>query len=293
MKEHLHKDASKNFEGKMSKDSKPTLSVVYITLNEGWRIRESLKSVMDDKDFATEVILLDTGSTDDTCSIAESMGAKIYKEEFKGFGKTKQSAIIKATSDWVISVDADEILTEKLRSEIKNTISKKSAKDGYEIKRVSWFLGKKIRYGGWGKDKVLRLFKNGKGRVTESTVHEKIIVEGSVGLLKNPMDHHTDPTFSWYFAKIDRYSTLSAIDIAKSDKATGLWPAIVHSTSKVFKKLILKSGWRDGIHGIILVASGGYENFMRYIKADMIRKGHSDRVIKHRLQQVEEKDNNV
>jgi len=261
----------------MSEQKKYTLSVVYIAKDEAWRMEKSLKSVLEDQNFADEVILLDTGSTDETVKIAEGMGVNVFSEEFQGFGITKQSAISKATSEWVLSIDCDEVLSEELRNEIKKAIRNPEHNVGYEIPRQSWFLGKAMKHGGWEKDYVLRLFKNGRGKCTDDLVHERIVVEGPLGRLNSSMEHHTDPTMSGYLQKIDRYTTLAAQKIANNPKKkTSMFLAFVHGNAGFIKKLILKEGWKDGPRGVLLAVSTGYSLFLRYVKAHLIRQGEKD-----------------
>lgn len=248
---------------------KPTLSVVMIARDEAWRIEESLASVR----FADEIIVADTGSKDETVLLAESLGARVFSIPFEGFGPAKQRALDEATCDWVLSLDADEIVSSELRCEIEAAMAENRC-SGYILPRQAWFLGRPIRYGGWGRDELLRLFKREKGRFSDDIIHERALVEGSCGKLKSPLDHHTDPFFPRYVAKVERYSTLAAETIAANPrKRVGLGPAFAHSIGNFLRKYIVKGGFLDGTRGAIIAASSAYATFLRYTKAALIRRG--------------------
>lgn len=248
----------------------PNLSVIIMARNEAARIADCLASVP----FANEVIVADTGSTDATAEVARSHGARVEQVSFEGFGPTKQKALDLATGAWILSLDADERVTSELAKEIQAAIVAPDAADGYFLPRRAWFLGRRIHHGGWGCDRVLRLFRRGHGRCSRDPVHERIEITGRVARFQHALDHHSDPTLRVHLAKIDRYSTLAAARIA-ADKTirTGVGAALAHGGARFFKVYVYKSGWRDGIHGALLAASGAYSAFLRYAKADLIRRG--------------------
>src|SRR5690554_5647688 len=147
-----------------------SLSVIIITKNEAHNIGDCLDSVA----FADECIVVDSGSTDDTCAIARAKGARVVQtDDWPGFGPQKNRALDLATKTWVLSLDADERVTPELAREIQTSIHD-SALDGYRIARLSNFCGRWIRHSGWWPDYVLRLIRRGKGRFTDSLVHESI-----------------------------------------------------------------------------------------------------------------------
>lgn len=269
--------------GKHPNGSKrPTLSIVVMVKDEELNIAECLHSA----DFADELIVVDTGSTDATREIARDCGAVVVELPWEGFGPTKAKALDLATGDWVLSLDADERIPPALTSEILDEIRSDHA-DGYELPRRSFFLGHEMRHGGWDRDWVLRLGRHGAFRVTGDAVHERIIVEGTVKRLYHPLDHHTNPTFSGYIAKVDLYSTLAAITIATDTRRpAGLLAGVRHGTAAFLKKYFLQSGFRDGAFGALLAVSTGYEKFLRYVKAGLIRRGMGDLVTRSRLLEV-------
>ena len=261
----------------------PSVSVVIMARDEAINIVDCLKSV----EFADERIVVDTGSNDQTRELAQQQGATVVEMAWEGFGPTKAKALELATSEWVISLDADERITPALANEILKQIQNTNA-DGYEIPRRSFLLGHEMRYSGWGQDWVLRLIKRGSFRVTGDSVHERILVDGAVRRLHHPLDHHTNPTFASYLAKIDLYSTLAAEKIAADPNRTvGPLVGIGHALTAFGKKYFLQQGFRDGVYGTILAVSTAYEKFLRYTKAGLIRKGLDSRIVNARLNVVE------
>ncbi len=262
-----------------SKKNRPTLSIVIMAKDEALNIDACLESCA----FADERIVADTGSTDRTRELAAEHGATVVELDWEGFGLTKGHALALATGDWVLSLDADERIPPALAEEILSTIANPDA-DGYELPRRSFFLGREMRHGGWDRDWVLRLMKQGLFRVSDDSVHEKITVNVGVRRLYHPLDHHTNPTFAGYLAKIDLYSTLAAEKIAADpNRRAGLAPGVRHGLAAFVKKYLLQRGFLDGTHGALLAVSTGYEKFLRYTKAGLIRSGHAATVSRTRL----------
>ncbi len=258
------------------------LSVIILALNEERRLRDCIQSVR----WADEILVGDAGSTDGTVELARSLGARVVEFEFTGFGAAKQQLLEQATGDWIFSLDADERVTPRLQDALQTVLAGSQTYPGYRVRRRAWFLGKPIRYGGWGLDYPVRLVQRGKGHFTREVVHEKLVVAGSPGTLPGLLEHHTDPRFPHYLQKIDRYSTLAALKIIEAGKRSGVATALVRAMFKFFKMYILKQGWRDGSRGALLAASSAYANFLRYIKAEMIRRGDKDVFTASRLQEV-------
>ncbi|GBE29960.1 MAG TPA: glycosyltransferase family 2 protein [Bacteroidetes bacterium] len=270
--------------------NRPKLSIVIMARDEELNIVDCVKSA----DFADEVIVVDTGSADDTRQLAAENRAIVKELAWHGFGLTKSKALEMGTGDWVLSLDADERIPPALAEEILTEI-RSSKHDGFELPRRSFFLGHEMRHGGWDRDWVLRLMRHGQFKVTGDAVHEKIIVKGSFKRLYHPLDHHTNPTFAAYQAKIELYSTLAAIKIAKDkSRHAGVWAGVRHGLAAIIKKYLLQQGYRDGALGALLAVSTGYEKFLRYTKAGLIRKGMVDELTRTRLNVValEDSDKN-
>ncbi len=221
------------------------ISVIVITKNEAENILECLNSVK----WADEIIVVDSGSTDETIPIAKQFTDKIFFNEWKGFALQKTFALNQASNDWVLSLDADEVVTEKLRDEILNSDLDKF--DGYRIKRNNFFLGKLIRGCGWGNDYQLRLFKKSKTKLTNRLVHEGFEVEGEISQLNNPMLHYSYRNFRDAFQKINHYSTLEAIEKQNRKKVNGII-IILTPIIAFLQHFFIRKGFVDGIYGLFV-----------------------------------------
>jgi glycosyltransferase involved in cell wall biosynthesis len=240
----------------------PKLSATVITHNEENNIRRCLSSV----DWADEIVVVDSGSTDDTKKIASELTQKIFDIKWEGFGKAKDFARDKASHQWILSLDADEMITEDLRKEIQKAIESEEAFDGYYIPRKSNFLGKWIRHGGWYPDHVLRLFKKDKAKFKHSVVHEKVEVKGKTGYLRNHLLHYTDPNLDHYLGKLNKYTSLSAEELLRKGKRATFMDIVLRPLMGFFKMYFAKRGFLDGLHGLILAVSSAFHVFSKYVK---------------------------
>jgi len=248
------------------------LSVIIITRNEEARIQDCLLSAK----FADEVIVADTGSTDNTIQIAESLHVRIERVPFTGYGATKQKAADLAQKEWIFSLDADERITPALQVEIKENIDNPESYVGFAMPRLTWLWGKPIRHGGWYPGHVIRLFRKDRGHFSSSLVHEQVIVTGQVKRLYSPLEHYTDPTFPHYLAKLDHFTSLAGKELAGTTERCNPGIAVSRALTTFIKMYLLRSGWRDGLHGALLAGSSAYSTFLKYLKAEMIRKGYED-----------------
>jgi glycosyltransferase involved in cell wall biosynthesis len=183
-----------------------SLSVVTITKNEEANLARTLQSVA----WADEIVVLDSGSTDRTREIAESFHAKFFVEPWKGFAAQKNSALQKATGDWILSLDADEEVEPALANEIRKTLSANPSAAGFWIPRKNFFLGRWMRHGGFYPDPKLRLFRRGTGSFEDRLVHEDVRLQGPTAKLKQNLLHHAYPTLDGYLEHMNRYSSLGA-----------------------------------------------------------------------------------
>lgn len=215
---------------------KQTLSVVLATYNEERNIRKCLNSI---KDWADEIVVVDGTSEDKTVEIAREFKAKIKITTNKPiFHINKQMAIDMATGDWVLQLDADEIVSSSLRIELKNIINKNSKINGYWIPRKNWFLGRFMMKGGQYPDYTLRLYRNSKGRLPQKDVHEQAEVEGKIGYLKEPLLHYPYKNFSEYFLKWKRYTNLIARQISDELRNKNIFIKIFYGFTYLFLKPI-------------------------------------------------------
>ncbi len=221
------------------------ISVIVITKNEQQNIAECLGSVI----WADEIIVVDSGSDDDTISIAKKFTDKVIFNEWKGFADQKSFALQQASNEWILSLDADERITDLLKDEILN--SNLDNFDGYRIKRDNYFLGRLIRGCGWGNDYQLRLFRKSKTKLTNRLVHEGFEVEGKIGQLIYSMLHYSYRNFSDAFTKINHYSTLEAIEKQNRKKVNAL-TIIITPILAFLQHYFIRKGFIDGIYGLFV-----------------------------------------
>lgn len=239
----------------------PSLSVILITKNESANIRNCIQSVS----WADEIIVVDSGSTDDTVAIARQMGARVYEHDWPGFGPQKNRALDYASKEWVFSIDADERVTPELRAEIQSAMSAGN-KDSFEIPRLSSFCGRYIHHSGWRPDYVTRLFKRGMGRFTDDLVHERVIATGSTGRLRQSILHESFRDTEQLLAKINQYSTASALMLRNKNRTSTLKKAVAHALWAFLRTYILRAGFLDGREGFMLAVSSAEGTYYRYVK---------------------------
>ncbi|MGZ8191789.1 MAG: glycosyltransferase family 2 protein [Methylococcaceae bacterium] len=244
------------------------LSVIIITKNEASHIGRCLESVS----WADEIIVLDSGSQDDTVAICQQYTDKVYETDWPGFGVQKQRALDMATGDWVLSIDADEMVTSELRVEIKHALQQKEFQ-GYEIPRLSSYCGRQMRHGGWWPDYVLRLFRRQSGRFSNSLVHEKIFIEGAIDRLTTPLLHESFVNLEEVLRKVDSYSTLNAKMLHQRGIKSSLSKAIIKALWNFFRTYIVKLAILDGTQGLMLALSNAEGTYYKYAKLMELQKG--------------------
>ncbi len=229
------------------------ISIALITKNEEASLRRTLLSMR----WASEIVIVDNGSTDRTEAIAREFGAKFYAEEWKGFGAQKNSAIAKCSCDWVLSLDADEEVSAELAEEIRALLAGSPAHDAYFIPRRNFFLGRWIRHGGYYPDPKLRLFRRGAALFEERAVHETMRCVGSAGRLRGELLHHAYPTLDSYIDHMNRYSALGAGQaVARGKTSCGLlqflWNVCVTPMATFKYNYFVRGGFLDGREGLLL-----------------------------------------
>jgi glycosyltransferase involved in cell wall biosynthesis len=247
---------------------KVSLAVVLATHNEAENIGRCLQAV---KDIGDEIIIVDGESTDKTVEIAKCYGAMVKQTTNKAmFHTNKQMAIDLAKSDWVLQLDADEIITPGLAQEIVTTINSHPQANAYWIKRKNYFLGRFLTKGGVYPDPVIRLFKHGKAHLPQKDVHEQMAVEGEVGTLSEPMEHYTAPTFSRYLTNANRYTSFTANQWAAANLPINLINTLKYLLIKPFYTLInmfiLHKGFYDGFPGFVFALFSGLHFPLAYMK---------------------------
>ena len=238
------------------------VSVTVISKNEAHNIRECLRSV----GWASEIIVVDQFSEDETVTIAEEFGAKIFRQAWHGFAKQKNFAIEKATCPWILSLDADERVTPALRQEIEDKLTKENKYNGYYIARKNFFCGKWVRHGGWYPDYTLRLFRKSHGNFENREVHEKIVVIGKVGYLKHPLEHFTYRSIQDFLLRLERYSRLAARELPNKNRWSISYSLCLKPLYTFMKMYLIRRGILDGTPGFFLAISYAYYTFLKYYR---------------------------
>ncbi|MCK9273517.1 MAG: glycosyltransferase family 2 protein [Syntrophales bacterium] len=250
-------------------ERKIPLSVAIITKNESENLPECLATVT----FADQVVIVDSGSTDNTREIASERGCSVFIEPWKGFGLQKQSALDKCTNPWILVLDADERIPAGTAGVIKEiVVQKKGLAKGYSFCRRNYFKGRWIRRFGWWPDPVIRLFRNGYGRISSVTVHEAVEVNGPVKRLDAIIDHYTESNLSRLLMKIDQYSTLGAEEALRAGKRSSVYNASVRAFLVFMQNYILRGGFLEGSQGLTLSITDSVNKFFKYAKLDELKK---------------------
>lgn len=240
------------------------LSVVIITLNEEKNILRCLKSIPQ----ASEIILVDSFSKDQTVTLAKSLGSHVhvYEKEFQGYRAQKQMALDYASQPWVLSLDADEEVSPKLLLEIEKIMEGNSTFDFYRCPRLSFHLGRWIKHGGWYPDFQTRLFRKQKARWTGGEVHEKIHVEGEGKTLKAPIFHYVFSSLAHQMDTNNRYSSFGAKDLKLKGYGPSFLKMVFKPLGKFFECYFWKRGFLDGMPGFIIALGAAQSLFLKYAK---------------------------
>jgi glycosyltransferase involved in cell wall biosynthesis len=229
-----------------------TLSVCIITLNEETNIVRTLESV---KSLAGEIVVVDSGSTDRTVALAESYGARVFVEPWKGFAPQKNSALAKASHDWILSLDADEEVSPELAASIQKLLSGQAAPqfDGYRMARRNLYLNRWIRRSGYYPDRKLRLVKRGAAEFENRAVHEDMKMTAATGLLDGDLIHHAYPTLEGFVEHANRYSSLGAQMVADERKARfSVIDIVLRPLVRFVYGYFFRLGFLDGREGLLV-----------------------------------------
>jgi glycosyltransferase involved in cell wall biosynthesis len=237
------------------------ISVTILTKNSQQYIQEVLEAL---KSF-DEVVVYDTGSTDDTLKIAEKFpNVTVFRDKFKGFGPTHNLASNAARNDWILSIDSDEVVTQEMIEEISRT--QLDEKCVYSFPRNNYFNGKFIKWCGWYPDRQYRLYNRKKTRFSEAQVHEAVIIENMTHIpMKSPFIHYSYASISDFLQKMQLYSDLFAQQ-NKGKKSSSLLKALAHSYNTFFKSYILKRGFLGGYEGFVISTYNAHTAYYKYIK---------------------------
>ncbi len=237
------------------------LSVVIVTRDESATIRGCLESAR----FADEILVVDSFSTDDTIALARSGGARVLQHEFTGFARQKNWAIEQATHEWVLQLDADERVTPGLAEEILELLARPPAHEAYQVRRLNFFLGRPMRYTGWGFDRVTRLFRR-HVRFKDVQVHEEIDLPGPLPTLHHRLDHHSFRSFAQYWRKIELYSEYGALQAHREGRRATIDKILLRPPARFLRLYILRLGFLEGMHGLVLSLLAAFTVYLKYAR---------------------------
>lgn len=256
------------------------LSALILAYNNENEIERCINSL----DFAEEIVVLDSFSTDQTVEIAKKMGAKVYQYPFTTFGELRNLALSHATHDWIFSLDTDEVATRKVVEEIKSILASSNAKDAYFVPRRNTVFGQAIRHGGWYPDYRQPQFFKKKALVynQEDNVHEGFKILGKKGYLKNYIYQYPFDSLHQYLDKMERYSSLMAQRMLNEGRR--FWPhqLIMNPMNAFFKRYFLRKGFIDGVHGLLMAGLYSYYTFLKYAKFWEVEKLHRQKLAKEK-----------
>ena len=252
----------------------PRLSVVVITRNEAANIREALRSAR----WADELVVVDSGSTDDTVRIAREIADRVTAHEWAGYGAQKNHATALAAHDWVLSLDADERVSPALAREIQALLRTDPAARGYRVPRVTRYLGRWIRSTDWYPDLQLRLYDRRAARWNDRLVHESVAVDGRVGRLRGELEHHAYRDVSHHLQTIDRYTTLAARQMHREGRRSGWVDLTARPLAAFLRNYVVRRGVRDGVRGLIVSTLNAGYVFLKFVKLwERQRTGNGNR----------------
>lgn len=239
------------------------MTVLTLVPNAGDRLPRCLESVAwADATFC----VVDPRCSDGSDDVARELATDVVVHEYINAADQRNWALPQITTEWTLVLDADEWVSPELAARIQAIMTDPGSKDGYQIRRLSWFFGRLMRHCGWERDYNLRLFRTAKGRYLEKRVHSKVVVEGSVGVIREVMYHDTYRDFEEYFRTFNRFTQWGAEDLHARGKRARWRDLVLRPGVKFLKTYLLRQGFRDGYHGAVLSMLGAFSVFMKYAK---------------------------
>ncbi|HNZ97370.1 MAG: glycosyltransferase family 2 protein [Acidobacteria bacterium] len=236
--------------------------MIVTTYNEEVNIAGCLESVQ----WADEVLLVDSYSTDRTLEIAAGYDVKVLQREYFGSAAQKNWSIDRVSHDWVLIIDADERVPPPLAAEILRTLATPQQVNGFSIRRENIFIDKVVRHSGWSTDKVVRLFRRDKGRYPNRRVHADLEIEGPVPVLRNPFEHNTFRSFDQYFPKFLNYAEWGAAQAFRDGRKAGFTEVAGRPFWRFLRTYFLQLGFLDGRHGLVLCLLQSFGVFLKYAR---------------------------
>ena len=239
------------------------ITATIITLNEERNIARAIESLR----CSDEILIVDSGSVDRTVELAEKLGARVIEAGWRGFAGQKNWAAEQAAYDWILSLDADEALSEALEAEIWNLKKTGPRHDAYTMPRLARYLGRWILHSGWYPDRKVRLYHRQKAKWVGDFVHESVQVEGRVGHLESNLLHFTCDSISEHLRTMDRYTTLAAQELAARKLKVPLSRVILDPAWTFVKTYFFQLGFLDGLEGLTIAYMAAFYTFLKYSKA--------------------------
>ncbi len=251
---------------------KTKISCVLIVYNEENNLHRSLDSVK----WCDEIVVVDSGSTDKTLDICKEFGCKIFHKNFDGFGEQKRFAVSKAVNDWILNIDADEVVSDKLREEIENNLNSEDLDvKGFFIPRSLIFLGRKFNHGRECKEYFLRLFNKTYGNFTSDKVHEKVDISGNTQKLKGQLLHYSYDNIDQYFQKFNFYTTKAAETLlANGSKGRNVLVIVLGFPVYFIKNYFIYRNFLNGMPGFLWALFSSLYPMVKYLKLWALRKGY-------------------
>ena len=250
-----------------------SLSAVMVAKDAAASIEAALCSVA----FCSEIIVvIDDDSSDATESISRRLGARVEIRPWRGYGPSKQDAVGLATGQWILSIDSAEVVSPELAHSIASVLSRDDPRyAAYTLRRRTRYLGRWLRHGDWGRDRVVRLFRRGDAQFSGDQVHESVVASGEKPLLEGWLWHEGDQTVESYLARLNRYTTLAADSLHASGHRARWWALIVRPVFKFVQAYILRAGFLDGWQGLVLAWFSSVYVFAKYAK--LLRLNHASK----------------
>ncbi len=239
------------------------ISATIVALNEQRNIARAIESLR----CADEIVVVDSGSTDDTCEIARRLGARVIAEPWRGYAGQKNFAARSASHDWILSIDADESLTEELEAEILELKRDGPIRDAYAFPRMAQYLGRWILHSGWYPDRKIRLYHRDKAGWVGEFVHESVQTRGTTGQLDGKLLHFTCSSLSEHIRTLDRYTTLAARQVRARGKRVAISKLILDPAWTFIRSYFIQRGFQDGPQGIAIAWMAALYTFLKYAKA--------------------------
>ncbi len=245
-----------------------SITATIITKNEEAFIGTCLESLA----WVDEIVVVDSGSTDNTLAVCRRYTDKIMVTDWPGPGAQRNRAAAMATGDWILAMDADESVPPPLRDEIIEVMKNPGDRVAFRMPRLSSYCGRYMRHGGWWPDHITRLYRKDRARFNTELLHEHMIADGPVGRLKNHLLHEAFENLEDVLEKVNRYSTDGAIVLHRRGRKSGISKALLHGFWSFFSTYVLRAGFLDGREGLMLAVSNAEGTYYKYVKLMLMQE---------------------